>query len=198
MSILPALQTLLQDHLFSRIQRKWHPMLLLGINALSLFSFSSLNSNARSCKGRTSAAVQHMYRLVRHQGLLTTLSAILVSLIPITDKSFICIDFTIFHPFAVLCFAVQTKKGRALPVWIDVIKYPIPEDSQNIFILTSLRRFIAYVQCHPTLVCDRGFIGRTLIRGFDATGCLFYVRMKAGKSYIHKGKQHLLRYMRPL
>lgn len=191
MNILPTIEQRIQEDILPLVKPKWKPMFRLGINALSLSPFNSLSGNARVSRKNSKAAMMQMYRLVR-KNLVSIFSKIMLQFFNINDKSIINIDFCIFHPFAVLCLGLQTKKGRSIPVWIDIIKYPIKKDSQNIFILKSLERFLRIVKCKPQIVCDRGFIGKYLIHGFVNLGLIFYIRMKAGKTMIYKGKKYLI------
>jgi len=185
MTILLNIQEKVQCEILPVIRPKWRDSFQLGINALSLIPFCSLNGNARVVGG--SNGIMQMYRLVR-KDLSSVFTLIMAKLFKITDDSFINIDFTIFDPFAVLCLALQTQVGRAIPVWIETLKYPIKKDSQNIFILESLKKFIKIVGCKFKIVADRGFIGEYLINGFTDLGLTFYVRMKAGKSVIRELK----------
>lgn len=181
MSILPQIDEIIQSKIWPRIGLKLWPMFSFGINALSLNPFCSLNGNARILKGKS--GMMQMYRLVQKDWSII-FAGLLVKLFKITDNSFINIDFTMFDPFAVLCLALQTKSGRAIPVWIETLKYPIKKDSQNIFILESLEKFVKVVGCNFKIMADRGFIGEYLINGFRDLGLTFYVRMKAGKSVV--------------
>lgn len=185
MSILPQIDEIIQLKVWPKIGLKLWPMFSFGINTLSLNPFCSLNGNARMLKGR--AGMMQMYRLVQKDWSIV-FARLLVKLFKITNNNLINVDFTIFDPFAVLCFALQTKSGRAIPIWIEILKYPVAKDSQNVFILESLRKFIKAVNCHPRIVADRGFIGEYLINGFRNLGLTFYVRMKAGKSVVRELK----------
>ena len=179
MSILPIVRTKIK-HAMKRVPNKWKKMFVLGVNAFSLSPFVSLNGNARAASVNASSGMRQIARVCSHPKLSGVFSSLLLGLFSITDESVIAIDFTIFDPYAVLVFALQTRDGRAIPVWLDVIKYPIEKDSQNTFILDTLREFLSVVGCHPQIVCDRGFIGEHLIRGFMDLGLTFYVRTKAG------------------
>ena len=185
MPILSNIQEKVHSEIMPLVKPKWKSCFELGINALSLSPFSSINGNARVVGGTN--GMMQMYRFVR-KNLSSVFTIIMAKLFIITNESFINIDFTMFDPFAVLCFALQTQIGRAVPVWIETLKYPIKKDSQNIFILESLKKFIKIVGCNFKVVADRGFIGEYLINGFRDLGLTFYVRMKAGKSVIRELK----------
>jgi len=186
MSILPNIQEKVQLEILPLVRPKWRSCFELGINALSLSPFTSLNSNARVVRG--TCGMMQMYRLMR-KSVTDIFALMMTKLFKIDNNSLINMDFTIFDPFAVLCLALQTKSGRAIPVWIEILKYPIKKDSQNIFILDSLRRFVRLTNCHPKIVADRGFIGEYLINGFIKLGLTFYVRVKTGKSVIRELKK---------
>lgn len=158
MTILPNIQEKVQCEILPIVKPKWRDCFRFGINALSLSPFSSLNGNARVVNG--ASGMMQMYRLVR-KDLSNVFTLIMAKLFKITDNSFINIDFTIFDPFAVLCLALQTQVGRAIPVWIETLKYPIKKDSQNIFILESLEKFIKIVGYKFKIVADRGLLGNT-------------------------------------
>lgn len=192
MKILPEIQEKIQSKILPLVKPKWQPMFRLGVNALSLKPFISLNSNARTSRKLGNAAEIQMFRLMNKIGIWSIFSSILLALFSIDDQTVISIDFTIFHPFAVLYFGIQTREGRSIPVWFDIIKYPVKRDSQNIFILDSIREFLAVVDCKPKIVCDRGFIGKFLIHGFFDLELTFYVRMKSGKHWLVEGKTRRL------
>jgi len=193
MNILPQIQKKIQHQVLPLIPKKWHPMFLLGINALSFTPFMSLNGNARVARRNKRAAMKQMWRLSKHQGLQKRFASLLLKLFPIDNNSVISMDFSSFGKFQVLWLGKQTKSGRSIPLWFDIILYPIENPtSQNLFILDVLREFLAVVNCRPKLVCDRGFIGEFLIHSFLDLGLKFYVRMKAGKTwYTTQGKRVL-------
>jgi len=188
MLILPKIQEKIQTQIMPLVKPKWEPMFNLGINALSFKPFVSLNSNARTSRENEKAAEMQIYRLTNKRAMTNIFSSVLISQFKIDEKTEINIDFSIFHPFAMLCFSIQTREGRSIPVWFDIISYPVEKDSQNIFILDSLREFLAVIGCCPKIVCDRGFIGQQLIHGFLDLNLIFYVRMKAGKKILVKEK----------
>lgn len=194
MPILPNLQEKIQEQILPLVPAKWTPMMQLGINALSLRPFVSLNTNAKSGRDNEVAAQRQMYRLLGHPKLIGLFSSLLLAFFSIDAHSVIAMDFTIEGAFAMLCLALQTREGRAIPIWVDVLEYPVlDEGSQNLFILDVVREFQAVVGCTFTLVCDRGFIGDQLIRGFLDLGLTFIIRMKAGKHWTIRGKSHSLR-----
>ena len=192
MQILPNIQEKINNQILPLVKPKWTPMFKLGLNALSFKPFVSLNSNARTSRENGDAAEIQMFRLVNESGMWSIFGSILLAFFTIDDESIVSIDFTMFHPYAVLYLGLQTREGRSIPIWFDIIKYPVGKDSQNIFILDVLREFLEVVGCTPKIVCDRGFIGEYLIHGFIDLGLTFYVRMKSGKYWLVNEKRRRL------
>jgi len=191
MQILPQVQEKINRQILPLVKSKWKPRVRLGLQALSLQPFVSLNANARMSGSNPVAQERQLYRLLETQ-LSPIFSSLLLQFHQVNKESVIALDFSIFHPFALLCFALQTRDGRAVPIWQDILKYPVEEDSQNIFILDALSELIAVVGTSFTLVCDRGFIGSHLIHGFLDRDITFYVRLKAGMHWKVQGKRKQL------
>lgn len=78
-------------------------------------------------------------------------------------------------------FAKQTKKGRAIPLYFEIIRYPIPEGSQNIFIIQAILHFTEILGFKPRLVFDRGFAIPSLIGFLSGKNYSFVIRIKKSK-----------------
>jgi hypothetical protein len=199
MSILPQVKGVLQAQVLSSVPLKWLPMFSLGVNAFSLTPFRSINANARLMPKGRKACESQVWRLTGHGKICNLFPKLLLKLFKIDESSILALDFSSFGCFQVLCLALQTREGRSIPVWFTILRYPIKDaTSQNWFILSSLRKFVDLVGYTPRIVCDRGFIGWELIRGFLDLRLTFYVRMKAGKYVRFKGKRILLKKLHPL
>ncbi len=94
MNILPEIQQKIQSQIIPLVRPKWRPMFRLGIQALSLQPFVSLNSNARSARENRFAAEMQMYRLVNKRGIKSVFASLLINQFTIDDKSVISIDFS--------------------------------------------------------------------------------------------------------
>jgi hypothetical protein len=193
MPILPEIAEKIQQKVLPLVRPKWQPRVLLGINALSLQPFVSLNANARASRENTDAAQRQLYRLLAQPDLVGLFASLLLAFFSIDEQSVIAMDFTIEGKFAMLCLALQTREGRAIPIWVDVLEYPVNDHSQNLFILDVVREFQAVVGCSFKLVCDRGFIGEWLIGGFLDLELKFYVRLKRGQHWLVEGKRRCLK-----
>ena len=123
-----------------------------------------------------------MYRLTTNTGIMTSFSSILKQSHLVSQKSIVIIDFSTFCDFQVLTLALQTREGRAIPLFFDIITYPITEaTSQNIFIQETLKKFRDILGFYPAFVLDRGFAIPSLVTFFIDNQITFYVRAKKGK-----------------
>jgi hypothetical protein len=161
-----------------------------GLATLSLSPYDSLNANARmyGWYDIRASAESKMYRLSKNVKIRELFSSLIPHLHLITPDSIVNIDFSTFatrapHPeFQVLAFGIQTYLGRAIPLFFDIIRYPITQvGSQNIFIIDTITKLGKILVFYPAFVLDRGFAIPTLIEFFVAEGIIFYVRSKKGK-----------------
>jgi hypothetical protein len=101
------------------------------------------------------------------------------------------VDFSTFCGFQTLAFGVQTGKGRAIPVWLNCITYPIKSvGSQNIFVLEEIKAFGKTLGFFPSFVFDRGFWIPCVMKFLLKNNSRFYLRIKQGQSltWREKGK----------
>jgi len=162
-----------------------------GLITISLPNFQSLNSNARVWGGveKRGTAESKMYRLLKNETIRNIFVTILKGLELITPESIVNVDFSTFaggwsHPeFQVLAFGLQTYIGRAIPIFFDIIRYPILKvGSQNIFIIEAIKKFKNIFGFYPAFVFDRGFTIPSLITFLVNEGVSFYIQSKSGKT----------------
>lgn len=178
------------------IQKKWEflnstldsvpkqarKLYLFGLATLSSRPVRSLRSNARLLSLNWNTAKSKAYRLTQNKKLLSFFPALAASLAPVGEKDIIALDFSDFGGgLQILMFAKQTGKGRARPLYFEILKYPIQKDSQNTFVIQAIERFIARMGCKPCLVMDRGFASPSIIRFLETNQYIFIVRLKGGK-----------------
>jgi hypothetical protein len=151
------------------------------------------------------AAGNKMTRLLANIGLGTAVAKVISDLDLVTEKSFVNVDHSDFNGLVALVFAVQTRIGRALPVFLETsysgklskkidaskriqimraaydklkIKTKTNETKRTITSLKLLRKTLGF---WPKLVFDRGFGSRDIIRLLTREKATFYVRLKAGR-----------------
>lgn len=162
-----------------------------GFWALTEQRITSIRGNARQLVQNPHTAKTKAWRLPKNHRWKSVIPKMLQPFRLVTGRSVICLDFSNFHGWQVLTFALQTRSGRAVPVYFEIIKYPITENPQNIFIVRAVERFAAFVGCRPKLVMDRGFACPHIIKELCKQSHPFVVRIKACKQ-LAKAEKKLL------
>ena len=194
MSILDQAYQFLQTQLLPRIPLQHHKQFSFGFAALTLNPFVSLNSNARMTLPNRNTAESKIKRLMRNTKMLTYFTRLATSLSLVKSGDRINVDFSTFCGFQVLTFAKQTSLGRAIPLYIAAITYPIENPgSQTQFIIRETKEFVKRVKFPVHLVFDRGFELPYLASSLVANHINFTIRMKKDKHVIYLGKDIPLR-----
>jgi hypothetical protein len=165
-----------------------------GWETLSLQRITSLRCNARLSPYRWHTAKTKMDRLCRNAKIPSIFPGLAVSLGVVSESDTIAVDFSDFgNGFQVLMFAKQTQKGRAIPVYFEILRYPIQNDSQNIFIMQAIEHLTDILGFKPLFVFDRGFACPSIIRFLASNDYSFICRVKKGKMFQHRqtGKKFL-------
>ena len=169
--------------------RKVHKLLEFGFKSLAMQRIASLNSNARSIIPNTHTAESKMYRLIKNLRFVELFPKLLVVLKLVQKGDIIAVDFSDFKGIQVLMFGKQTKSGRTIPLFFDIIVYPIKKGSQNIFIINTINEFLKIISpVKVRLVFDRGFNSPYIIKYLAKIKVIFSIRIKGIKTVIHKGK----------
>jgi len=184
------------------IPKKLHGLFLFGVRSFTLQSITSCNSNARvSHQGSRNAAEQQMYRLLRHSKLFLLVWRAVAEQLPLKDNDIVNVDYSNLGPLAILGFAKQTKRGRAIPVLMRSLasntqgqkkthpKYQKLKDyyltwkktvqaDQYTFVIKSLILLRYIYSTQPKLVFDRGFANKTIVKFLIKNNWVFYIRMR--------------------
>ena len=135
------------------VQRKWefyHTLVSLapkqvnklfqfGLEVLCFQPIQSLRAHARLSSLQWHCAKTKMYRLCGSEKIVRVFPIILKHLAVVGRKDVIAVDFSDFgNGFEVLMFAKQTKKGKAIPLYFEILRYPIADIGQNPFIISAL------------------------------------------------------------
>lgn len=181
-NVLKQSVRLIDNNILPNVSLKHKNLFKFGISAFSLASFNSLNSNARMIIENTNTASSKVYRLVSNQKILDNFPKLLKVSSLVNKDSLVNVDFSTFCGFETLAFGVQTKEGRAIPVWNNCITYPIQElGSQNLFVISEIKKLGSSLGFYPGFVFDRGFWIPDMIKFFLKGNITFYLRIKAGK-----------------
>lgn len=136
MNIVGQTRKFVTGRILSSIKPKHHALFEFGLQALTSTPYESLGSNARLIIENLSTAASKVYRLVSNTTILEDFQKVLAKACLVSKQSLVNVGFSTFCGFQTLVFGVQTGEGRALPVWLGCITYPIKTaGSQNIFVL---------------------------------------------------------------
>jgi hypothetical protein len=155
-----------------------------GLSILSGTEIISLRANARLPKLLWNTAKSKAYRLTKNRTLLRALPGLFISLVSIKKGDFVCLDISDFQGFQALLFAKQTRKGRAEPLYFEILCYPVSKGSQNLFIIEAIINFTKLCGIKPILVMDRGFACPAIIRFLEENQYKFVLRVKKCKHFL--------------
>ena len=213
--ILVSCQKLVQAHVLPLVSKGRQAQVVFGLSALAFRPLVSLNSNARTVGGRRNTAEVKMTRLLHNKGLPEALGKMVVALGFVAPTSFVNVDHSDINGLVAFVCAVQTKLGRALPVFVrtaysgklsardDAPKrtkamrasYNEQKQARNLSEQTicDLQAFHDLLGFWPRLVFDRGFGDGKLIRFLRRNRVKFSVRMRSGSLAELPGGQVALR-----
>lgn len=182
MSIVGQTKKFVTTRILPIITPKQQKLFSFGIQALTLTPYDSLGSNARMIVENVATAASKIYRLVSNKTMVKNFHRLLPTVGLVTKSSVVNVDFSTFCGFETLAFGVQTRKGRALPVWLNCITYPIKSiGSQNIFVLEEIQAFGKALGFFPSFVFDRGFWIPCVMKFLLKNNIRFYLRIKQGQ-----------------
>lgn len=155
---------------------------VFGLQAIAAESVVSLRANARLAGLRWATAKSKMWRLTKNRKVASVFPALIASLAPAAQPDAVAVDFSDFgNGFQVLMFAKQTHRGRAAPLYFEIIRYPIHKDSQNLFVIAAIKHFECVAGAKPMLVFDRGFMCPSIMQFLLENQWKFIVRLRAAK-----------------
>lgn len=200
-SILRATTAIVKEQILPKIPKKWLTQVAFGTNALSLHPLTSCNSNARMTGIPRGTAETKMARLLGNKRLSKAIANIVAELGLVTEHSFVNVDHSDFSGLVALVFALQTRIGRALPIFLqtsysgklsardDASKrtkklraaYEALTNNETKRTIISLRQLRKTLGFWPKLVFDRNFGSRDIIQLLAKEKATFYIRLKASR-----------------
>lgn len=185
MNIVGQTKKFVSMRILPYVKSKHRRQFAFGLQALTLTPYESLGSNARVVVENVATASSKIYRLVSNKRLVTNFHLLVKESGLVVKTSLVNVDFSTFCGFQALCFGVQTREGRALPVWNASITYPIKfVGSQNIFVLEQIKTFGKTLGFYPRFVFDRGFWIPIVMKFLLKNNILFYLRIKKGQQLL--------------
>lgn len=200
--IVNGVRTLTQNKLNKAMPKKWLPQLSFSLQAYGLRAFQSAAGNARMVVRNAAMAAAKTDRLLANNRLADQFGTIFDTLGLVRASSFVNVDHSDMHGLMALVGGLQTRKGRAVPCFVETTyASTIPSvstkpkwqqfrkamtESRRIQSLTghtidALQDFADRLGFWPKLVFDRGFGNESIVTHLAAEGCIFYVRLKAGR-----------------
>jgi len=200
-SILRASTTIVKQRILPHIPKKWLPQVAFGTNALSLHTLTSCNANARMSGLKRGTAESKMARLLGNARLPVAIASVVAEFGLVTEYSYVNVDHSDFSGLVALVFAVQTRIGRALPIFLETsysgklsarsdapkrtkklrTQYEALTDNETKRTISSLKALRKTLGFWPKLVFDRNFGGRDIVQLLTKQKATFYVRLKASR-----------------
>jgi len=207
--ILTSCKLIVQTKFLSKVPKQKQRQFLFGFKALSLKPIVSLNTNARSVKENRNTAESSMTRTLHNEGLPHVIAEAVAKTGLLTPGSLVNCDHSDFDGLTAFVLALQTGKGRAVPVYVNTAysgKLPASGESgprkeamrkayqkqeKSLYEQTEidLEDFTACLGFWPRLVLDRGFGGLKFIRFLARHNATFYIRLKKGRLVELGGKR---------
>jgi len=208
-SILRASTNVVKQHILPAVPRVWLRQVTFGISTLSLQPLVSCNANARMTGLSRGTAENKMARLLDNAKLPAKLASIVADFGLVTEHSYVNVDHSDFNGLVALVFALQTRIGRALPIFLETsysgklsagedapkrtkklrVAYKGLTDNETKRTVASLKALRKTLGFWPKLVFDRNFGSQDIVKFLVAREATFYVRLKAGRLVEIAGEQ---------
>jgi hypothetical protein len=201
-AIVRDCRTLIQYKLLPGVPTKWWPQLAFGLEAFALRPFQSAGSNARSVEANPHTAASKVRRLLGNDKLASYLGTVFDQLALVRPGSYVNVDHSDMHGLTALVGAIQTRKGRAIPAFVETTyaqQIPAHSDKKRWqklratmvlarktqsftgHAIDTLQDFHDRLGFWPRLVFDRGFGNESIVTHLAAEGATFYIRLKSGR-----------------
>lgn len=171
----------------NRVPKQIKKIYLFGCAVLAFREIISLRSNSRLLDLNWNTAKSKAYRITANDKIRMVFPTLIKELTIVRERDIIAVDFSDFHGFQVLMFAKQTKEGRTVPVYFEILTYPIKKDSQNIFVINTIENFVKHIGFRPKLVFDRGFACPSIIQHLSDKNHQFIIRIKTNEESDPRG-----------
>jgi hypothetical protein len=185
MSTLQKLQHAVKHVRAAYIPKAKARRFLTGVNQLALREFTSLNAAGRAIGVSRSTGENRIRRTITDDKLADHLQQLLVTEMFQNQSGYLycSMDHSQFGPFCIAVLAVSRRKGRAIPIWVQV---NLSEAALIAPLLIALEQLFIELRCiapklKPVLVMDRWFASDKLFKLFEAYGVYFIARTKSDK-----------------
>jgi hypothetical protein len=185
MSTLQKIQAAVQQLQLKYISKAKSKRFLTGVSQLSLHEFGSLNAAGRKLGIKRLTGENRIRRLVTDTKLADQIQRLLVNetLTGRSDYCYCSLDHSQFGPFCIAVLTVSVRKGRAIPIWIQVniseagLIKPLLAALEELFRLLK----ILAPEIELVLVMDRWFASDRLFTLLKTYRIYFIARTKSDK-----------------
>jgi hypothetical protein len=161
---------------------------LTGVNQLSCKEFSSLNAAGRKLGVNRWTGESRIRRTITDTLLAEQLQSVLVAEVlgDRTSYLYCSMDHSQFGPFCIAVLAVSLRKGRAIPIWVQVNKSEAALIKPLLDALEVLLASLVAIapNLKPVFVMDRWFASDKLLTLFENYGVYFITRTKTDKKIV--------------
>jgi hypothetical protein len=151
-----------------------------GIASFGLADFTSLNTSGRMLRDNPETGKQRVYRLSRDCRMVGFVRTIILrEFLPKAGKLHLSLDHSQFGPFYIAILALCLRRGRAIPIWLEVQKRDNKLMKPLIKVLANL--FVDMGNDAPRIILtmDRWFASPQLLQFLDEHNVGFICRVKA-------------------
>lgn len=118
-NIVQNIRSHIQKQLLPTAPARWHKQISFGLQAYGLKAFQSLTGNARMTSVSPRTGVRKSERLFANTKLADSLGVVFDSLGLVKQSSYVNVDHSDMNGLMALVGALQTRKGRALPCFVE-------------------------------------------------------------------------------
>ena len=123
MKTIQNLASKIEDLAREYVPARLHERFNEGIASFGLSEFTSLNTSGRLLRANPETGKQRIYRLGRDCRMVQIIRQIIIEhFLPKAGLLHMSLDHSQFGPFYIAVLALTTRKGRAIPVWLEVQK----------------------------------------------------------------------------
>jgi Transposase DDE domain len=151
-----------------------------GVTSFGLTDFTSLNTSGRMLRDNPETGKQRIYRLGRDVRMVDMIRGIILrEFLPKSGLLHLSLDHSQFGPFYIAVLALCTRRGRAIPVWLEVQKRDNKLMRPLIKALDALFTEMDQDTSRIVLTMDRWFASPQLFQFLDSYHVGFICRTKS-------------------
>ncbi len=207
-NIVRDIHASLKTKIIPTVPKKWIHQFSFGFQAYGLTPFQSAAGNARSVVQNTNTAARKSERLLANTHLAEHCGSTFDQLVKVRPSTYVSVDHSDMHGLTALVGAIQTRKGRSVPCFIETTyalqipaHSPMPSkqklrrdmvharrtQSFTGHTIDALQTFADRLGFWPKFVFDRGFGNESIVEHLSSQRATFYIRMKSGRFVEYDG-----------